>query len=73
MLVQFFVTLCCVFFQSHDPSMFGSRNKHAARSFSTPRVFTNFEEREERAREKKKRVVKEKRERKSEEQRKRSR
>ena len=39
-LCSFFVTLCCVFFQSHDPSMFGSRNEHAARSFSTPRVFT---------------------------------
>ena len=36
------MTLCCVFFQSHDPSMFGSRNKHAARPFSTPRVFTNY-------------------------------
>ena len=44
MLVHFFfVTLCCVFFQSHDPSMFGSRNKHAERSFSTPRVFTELE------------------------------
>ena len=29
------MTLRCVFFQSHDPSVFGSRNKHAARSFST--------------------------------------
>ena len=35
--------LCCVFFQSHDPSMFGSRNKDAERSFSTPRVFTELE------------------------------
>ena len=33
-----YVTLCYVFFQSHDPSMFGSRNKHAARSFTTPRA-----------------------------------